>query len=479
MIRRGTLAGFLVLISACGGRTNGEIERPPESYCVPGQQILCACSHGSVGYQTCRSDLTYGSCMCQNTTSSGGSGNSSSGGRASGGAVGAGGFPTTGGAFGLGGAISSGGAPGAAGAAGKTPISFEAPDLSAEASQASNIGLNARHDNLQPADVVRSPLAKVWTVDFGNKLSYPLVADGLVFALTMGAQPTLSAIDVDTGKMVWGPLSMGGRVTLAYDAHRIYTLNDSGMLSARSTSDGAVLWTSQMREQSFFEPAPVAANGKVYVNGSGFGGNTIAVNGETGAVLWSSNTFDGSEGSVAAVPGGVILAEACDQISYFSESTGQREWFYTNCTGGGGTTPGVYGTWLWVRDWAVANVIVDLHGNAHGNFAAKAMPAFFDGNVFYMSGGGISAVAIASTKQLWSFMDAKHTLCSSPVVAGTGRQVFVASDDGTVLELSADTGKTLSSDAAGGSIQCGAEGATLAIAQNHLFVPADKQLVAY
>lgn len=180
------------------------------------------------------------------------------------------------------------------------------------------------------------------------------------------------------------------------------------------------------------------------------------------------------------VPGAVILAEACDQISYFAGATGQRVWFYsTNCTGGGGTTPGVYGTWLWVRDWAVANVIVDLHGNAHGNFMTKVMPAFFEGNVFYMSGGGVSAVDIASTKQLWSFADAKHTLCSSPVVAGTGRQVFVGSQDGTVLELSADTGQTLSSDAAGASIRCGAEGGTLAIARNHLFVPTDKQLVAY
>jgi outer membrane protein assembly factor BamB len=174
------------------------------------------------------------------------------------------------------------------------------------------------------------------------------------------------------------------------------------------------------------------------------------------------------------------LAEACDQISYFAGATGKRVWFYsTNCTGGGGTTPGVYGTWIWVRDWAVANVIVDAHGNAHGNFVTKVMPAFFDANVVYTSGDGLSAVDIASAKQVWSFMDAQHPLCSSPVVAGKGRQIFVASQDGTVFELSADTGKVLSSDIAGDSIKCGTEGATLAIAKNHVFVPTHSQLVAY
>lgn len=442
-----------------------------------------------MGYQTCRSDLTYGSCECQGATGnqggaagtrSGAGGSLSSGGRTSGGAVNAGGIPTSGGGFGLGGARSSGGAPSEAGAADKTPLPFEAPKLGAEVSEASNLGLNARHDNLQPADVVRTPLKKVWAVDFGSALSYPLVADGVVFALTTGQQPTLSALDVDTGEMRWGPLSVGGRVTMAYDAHRLYTLNDSGTLSARDTNDGSVLWTSQLRDQSFFDPAPVAAHGNVYINGDGFGGNTIAVDGATGAVLWSTSTFDGSSGSVAVVPGGVILAEACDQISYFSESTGKRLWFYsTNCTGGGGTTPGVYGNWLWVRDWAVANVIVDLHGNPHGNFATTLMPAFFDANVVYASSNSVSAVAIASSQQLWSFSDPKHTVCSSPVVAGKGRQVFVATEEGAVLELSADTGKLLSSDSVGRGITCGAEGATLSVARNHLFVPTGDQLVAY
>lgn len=352
-------------------------------------------------------------------------------------------------------------------------------------SEASTVALDATHDNLQPNDAIATPLTKHWSASFSGEISYPLVAGGLVFVTAQGGQPAVSAFDVEKGIPVWGPVAVGSAVNAAYDSGRLYLLEMSGTLSALDAPSGKRLWSVQLTDQSFFDAPPVAAGGNVYINGSGVGGNTIAVDGATGKVLWSENTFDGSEGGVAVFGASVFEAEACDQISDFDAKSGARVWFHsTSCTGGGGTTPSIYGTWVWVRDWATANVIIDTNGNVQGTFAANVAPAFHGSTAFYTNAQTLTAVDITTSVQTWQFLgDGK--LSTSAVVAGRGNQVFIASSAGTVFEVAEDTGKQVSSDVAGTQISqapnvfTSGEGSMLALAQNHLFVPAGTILVVY
>jgi outer membrane protein assembly factor BamB len=223
----------------------------------------------------------------------------------------------------------------------------------------------------------------------------------------------------------------------------------------------------------------VATGGWVYVNGLESGGTTYAIVGSTGKTRWTAQTFDGSEGAVGVSNGVVYEAEGCDQLTAWEAPTLVLLWFaHTGCTGGGGSTPGVYGGMVWQRDWAQGNVIVDSAGHAQGSFAADTLPSFHGGLVFYMSAHTLTAVEVATSKVKWSFVgDGK--LCSAAAIAGRGGQVFVGSASGLVYELDEATGAVRSMDDAGAPVTCGAEMAALAVGGNHLVVSAGTKLVVY
>ena len=159
--------------------------------------------------------------------------------------------------------------------------------------------------------------------------------------------------------------------------------------------------------------------------------------------------------------------------------TGKRSWYHsTGCTGGGGNTPAFYDGLIWVRDWALGNVIIDTTGKPQGSFAADAPPSFHAGLVFYMRQQTLTAIDVASSTIQWAFVgDGK--LCSSAAIAGGNGRVFVGSSSGMVYELDEMTGAQLSADDAGSPVSCGAEKASLAIAAGHLVVPAGNLLVVY
>jgi outer membrane protein assembly factor BamB len=268
-------------------------------------------------------------------------------------------------------------------------------------------------------------------------------------------------------------------VWLAYDGGHVYALNGSGGLTALDVTTGTQVWTTQLTGQSFFQSPPVAAGGMVYVNGLGFGGLTYGVDGATGATVWKASTFDGSDGAVAVAGGLVYEAEACDQLSAFDALTGHVDWFHSgNCTGGGGAAPAVYQGRVWERDWAMGNVIIDSTGKSAGSFNTSVIPSFHGGTAFYLASNTLSAVALQSGTLKWSF-SGDGQLCTSAAIAGGGGQVFVASQAGKVYELDEATGAQRSVSALGSPASCSSETQSMALASNHLFVPAGNTLVAY
>lgn len=347
------------------------------------------------------------------------------------------------------------------------------------ASEATSFGINPAHTNGQPGDSVASPLVANWRVQFTGQVSYPLVTGGRVIVAAAEAEPNVRALSVATGQLVWGPIVLGGTVMIAYDQGRVFALNGTGVLTALDVTNGHSVWSVSLQGQGFFWSPPVATNGIVYVNGLGVGGTTFAVAESNGEVLWTANTFDGSDGTVAVYDGVVYEAEACDQLSAFDATTGVLQWFDSgNCTGGGGAAPAVYWGLIWERDWVSGDVIINSTGKSAGSFAANFVPAFSDGRVFYTSSGTLTAVDIQTNTLKWSFAG-DGTICTSAAVAGDGGQVFVGAQSGSVYELDATTGAQRSVGDAGTSVTCSSETQSMAIAEGHLFVPAGSTLIAF
>jgi outer membrane protein assembly factor BamB len=219
--------------------------------------------------------------------------------------------------------------------------------------------------------------------------------------------------------------------------------------------------------------------GLVYVNGLEYGGTTYAVDERSGALVWSANTFDGSQGTVAVAGGVVYDAEACEQVSAFDAYTGALLWNHsTSCTGGGGTAPAFHQGAIWARDATLGNVILDTNGNVIGSFRATAVPSFYGGTAFYLSSGTLNAVDIQNDTQQWSFVG-DGQLCTSAVIAGSSGQVFVGSMSGNVYEVEATTGAQISVADAGHPVTCGSEIQSIALTAGYLLVPTGDALVTF
>ncbi len=365
---------------------------------------------------------------------------------------GAGGSLVTSGAGGHAGAAGNGGPAGHSGAGGAAGAVGAAGSTATGNDDATNWAIDAAHDNAQPNDAVPSPLVKAWTLTFTGAPSYPLIAGGKVFVSANESQPNVRALSLASGAVVWGPIAIGSLAQLAYDQGRLYAQDAHGNVTALDASTGARLWANQVTSQYVFQSAPVAADGLLWVEGAGEGGTLTAFNGATGKIAWSANTFDGSDGNVAVGGGIVFEAEACDQVSAFTEATGALEWYHsTGCTGGGGTTPAYYNGWVWVRDPFEGDIILDSLSRTQGSFLVDLPPSFDAGWAFYVRMNTVTAVDVQTSTIKWAFSgDGK--LCTMAAVAGRGKQVFMGSSAGTLFEIDETSGKRILRRRRGGAV---------------------------
>ena len=360
-----------------------------------------------------------------------------------------------------------------------TPADADAPlDAALPADEATAFAIDPAHDNAQPADTIASPLAPAWTATLIAPVSYSLVVGGLVVVSAGDSPSTVSALDLQTGAVVWGPFVSGDRALLAYDRGLVFVLDMRGRLTARDLATGSTRWFVQvpvtLSDSLVFAP-PVASGGMVYVNGP----EMAAYDAQTGTLRWSSPTSEQSMGT-SAVSGGVVYqAGACDGLYAWNAMTGMQLWHHMGpCSGGGGTAPAVYDGTVWERDGYQGNVTYDLGGTVLGTFTSTAAPAFDGGKLFSQSGGTVTAIDLATSNVVWTFTG-DDKICTSPVIAGAGGQVFVGSSAGKVYELDETTGVQRSVHDIGAAVTCFSETTTLTLGENHLLVPVGNQLVAY
>ena len=370
-----------------------------------------------------------------------------------------------------------------------TTARAQAPD------QARNYQINETHSGSVTTAHLTPPLRQRWTVNFGQPISYPLIADGRVFVtvknvpITSGT--TLFALDATTGAVIWS-FNLGGSFFWSgscYENGRVFALNGSGLLRAFDAATGNVVWTSQLPGQFAFSSAPTVYQGVIYTGGAGSGGTVYAVNAFTGAVIWTSPVSNGDYSSPAVTSDGVYVSYSCPNVYKLNPASGIPIWHYApGCSGGGGKTPTLYDGRLYVRD-SSDNIFDSSNGTIIGAFLAKNTPAFSGNMGFFLVGphsfgtfGTLQAHEITSNFLMWSFFG-DGSLQSGVLVVNN--YVYVGSASGKLYAVDAATGQQVWVTQAGTSIpyvdeQNVSQPMTgFAAGEGLLVVPTSTTLVAY
>jgi outer membrane protein assembly factor BamB len=298
-----------------------------------------------------------------------------------------------------------------------------------------------------------------WSATLKGLISYPLIANGMVF-VTTNALPSsgnsgtsLYALDKASGNIVWGPTGIPESFSLwsglAYDHGTVFVINYDGKLASFNAATGAPGWSISLPGQDQIDAPPMAVNGIVYV-----GGNALltAVDELTGSVLWIAPVMGGDQSSPAASSDGVFVAYPC-QVYKFDPIAGTPLWHFNGgCEGGGGATTAYANNLLYARDVVSSGpqpIFNAKTGTKAGNFAAGPIPAFSATVGYFQADGTLSAIDQTSHTTLWTFTgDGK--LVSAPIVVDGA--VIIGSSSGTVYALNATTGATLWSASAGAAI---------------------------
>ena len=122
---------------------------------------------------------------------------------------------------------------------------------------------DATHDN-RVTGAPEPTLGLRWALDFGDEVSYPVIAGGAVFVTVRPADSeaygtTAVAVDLATGAVRW-TRPVGGTYywsALAYGDGRLYLVNFDGQLTALSPATGATLWSVKLDQYSFSTPPGV------------------------------------------------------------------------------------------------------------------------------------------------------------------------------------------------------------------------------
>ena len=360
--------------------------------------------------------------------------------------------------------------------------------------QARNFQIDATHTGATTSATLTPPLKQRWVVNFGQPISYPLIADGRVYVTVKNASvpgTTLFALNAANGATLWSS-NLGGSFPWSgscYENGRVFALNASGLLRAFDGATGNVVWSALLPNQFMFTSMPTVRDGVIYTGGAGSGGTVYAVNATNGALLWTRSVANGDHSSPAVTNDGVYVSYACPNVYKLDSVTGAVIWhFAPGCSGGGGKTPALYNDRLYVRDSA-GTIHDSFTGALIGNFVAKNTPVFSGSRGFFLEGpnffgsfGTLRGRDVDTNAVLWSF--AGDGSLQSAVLA-VNDYVYVGSASGKLYAVNAATGQQVWVTQAGTSIPFVDEHnvsqpvTSFASGEGLLVVPTSTTLVAY
>jgi outer membrane protein assembly factor BamB len=365
--------------------------------------------------------------------------------------------------------------------------------------------INVAHSGVQTDSSLTPPFGLRWRVTLPAQASYPLIAEGKVF-VTAGSTmdsatrtPVLFALDQASGQTLWSqtlPLR-DPRANAAYDDGKIFVSGtdrvccQDGMLLAYDAETGALLWRTVLPWQYATTAAPTAANGVVYVSGSGSGETLFAIDENDGHILATQPWAGGDQSSPALSDTGVFVSYACNEAYGFAQRTLAPLWRYTTfCSGGGGKTAVYADGRVYTRDYFGSLVLDAVTGSLIRTYEPEGTriyaPAVDATSVFATFPGGFLSAESLDGTPLWTF-SADAQLNSTPLIINSGpdRFVIVGSALGRLYALDAASGREVWSTDVGAPITGADEQnsseplAGLAAGQGMIVVPAMKTLSAY
>lgn len=346
---------------------------------------------------------------------------------------------------------------------------------------------NAAHTGAVTFANLSFPSSAKWSVDVGGPPSYAIVTQGKVIVTESEfGNSKLIALDQATGSTVWGPIALSGTSNAVYDAGRVYVLisplNSVATLQAYDVNTGALDWSTILTGQFSFTAAPTAADGMVYVGGSGSSGTLYAVDESTGAIKWTQTVNNGDDSAPAVTADGVYVTYPC-QVYDIRPTTGEVIWqMNTGCSGGGGATPVVANQLLYAPiafpgyDGDIFNAET---GDEVGAYSADAPPAFTSTLGYYLGSGRLSALSLSDGTQKWTFTGDGH-LQGAPLAVD--QYVFIGSSSGNVYAVDSTTGLQAWSVNLGAAIDTAVQSlplSGLAAGDGLLIVPAGTKVIAY
>lgn len=361
--------------------------------------------------------------------------------------------------------------------------------------QARMYQIDATHTGSVTSPGLTPPLKQKWSVNFGQSISYPIIADGKVFVTVRNASSSgtvLYALDGASGTTTWS-FALGGNSwwsALCYENGRVFAVNGSGMLRGFDAAAGSVVWSRQLPGQNSFSSAPTVSQGVIYTGGAGSGGTVYAVSADTGIVLWTAPVANGDQSSPAVTTDGVYVSYSCPNVYKLNPANGALIWKNNSgCSGGGGKTPALYNGRLYVRDYNPDYIFDSQTGGIAGSLLSKSVPAFSGNMGFFMNGpkyfgshATLEGRDVNTNLLVWSF-GGDGLLQSSMLVVND--YVYVGSSSGKLYAVEAATGHQVWSATAGTSIpyvdeQNVSQPLTgFAAGEGILVVPTNNTLVAY
>jgi outer membrane protein assembly factor BamB len=282
-------------------------------------------------------------------------------------------------------------------------------------------------------------LTQKWKVDVGLGYASPIVVGNRLYMFSrQGGDEVMSALDVDTGKVVWKtgyPVTftmhsaavkhgMGPKSTPAFSGGRLFSIGMTGVVTAFDANTGKQLWQKPGSEplplytsHSF---SPIVDRGLVifHVGGNNQGALT-AYDVNTGAVKWSWNGDGPGYGSP-------ILVDLAGTRQIVTITQGKIV----------GVDP-ANGTLLWERAFVSAN-------------STNAVTPVLYGQTLIVSGNGGPTTAFTVTKQnnqwttqtVWENADIPYRLSNS-VLVHDALFGLTTKNSGQYFSVDAKTGKTV------------------------------------
>ena len=356
---------------------------------------------------------------------------------------------------------------------------FAAGTATAGAASPTTIGYrgNPSHDS-RITGAPAPPLGQLWATDLGAPMSYPVVAEGLVFVSVRnnpGYGTQLVALDATTGARRWqvdnpGTYWVGG---MAYDAGRLYVLSGNADLRALAPQTGAVLWSVKVGQTAPMSP-PVAFDGKVYTDHSG---SLIVTDGATGATLWTKQVPGGGGGAPAVDQDRIYVSGACRWVDVYQRATGAELWHnQTDCSGGSDYTPVVSGNRLWPLGDNPA-IYDTASGAVVGNASFQGAIGVGEGAAYAPLNGAVLGVDAGTWATRWTF-GATDNGSEAPLVGDT--TVYVQNAQGATIGLDRATGApTWCAPAVNATNIDDHADSHMGAGDGRLFVPSGTFLVAY